>query len=228
MKLKQLTDRVWYLPHEELRDRPILGYIRGDKFSIAVDAGHSKDHTAEFYKALEEENLPLPEFTVITHWHWDHTLGMHAINGLSIANERTVSYLSDFKKKIETEGKDFFLNMYDAIWQEYKDGKPVVVTLPDIVFKGEMTIDAGNCPVRIFQTQAPHTDDSTLIEVIGEKVLFLGDSTCSSFPNGTKDKNLTDKLADAIKATEAQICLEGHWTPLSREEEIADLMGGAI
>ena len=48
MKLEQLTERIWYYPHEEERDRPNLGYIRGDRWSLAVDAGHSDVHTAEF------------------------------------------------------------------------------------------------------------------------------------------------------------------------------------
>ena len=52
--LKRLSDRIWYYPMEEERDRPNLGYIRGDNWSLAVDAGHSEAHTREFYEALEE------------------------------------------------------------------------------------------------------------------------------------------------------------------------------
>ena len=76
MKLIQVTDRVWYYPLDDTKDRPILGYIRGDHFSVAVDAGHSAEHVREFYAAIEAEGLPLPALTVITHWHWDHTFGM--------------------------------------------------------------------------------------------------------------------------------------------------------
>ena len=96
MKLERLTDRIWYYPYEEYRDRPNLGYIRGDKWSLAIDAGHSDEHVAEFYAALEEEGLPLPDLTVITHWHWDHTFGMHVIHGLSLANALTNQYLREF------------------------------------------------------------------------------------------------------------------------------------
>ena len=85
MKLNRLTERVWVFPYEEERDRPNLGYIRGDRWSLAADAGHSEAHVKEFYKALEEEGLPLPRITVLTHWHWDHTFGMHAVHGLCLA-----------------------------------------------------------------------------------------------------------------------------------------------
>ena len=59
MELKQLTGRIWYYPYEQERDRPNLIYIRGDRWSLAVDAGHSDAHIAEFYSALEEAGFPL-------------------------------------------------------------------------------------------------------------------------------------------------------------------------
>ena len=60
MELYRLTDRIWVFPYEEERDRPNLSYIRGDRWSLAVDAGHSIDHTQAFYHDLEEAGLPLP------------------------------------------------------------------------------------------------------------------------------------------------------------------------
>ena len=67
MRLERLSERVWVFPYEERRDRPNLCYIKGDNWSIAVDAGHSADHVMEFYKAIEEEGFPLPKLTVLTH-----------------------------------------------------------------------------------------------------------------------------------------------------------------
>ncbi len=87
MKLINVTDRIWYYPFEKERDRPILGYIKGENWSLAVDAGHSEAHTMEFYSALKEADLPLPKLTVLTHWHWDHTFGMHSVNGRGRSNQ---------------------------------------------------------------------------------------------------------------------------------------------
>ena len=226
MNLNRLTERVWVYPYEERRDRPNLSYIRGDNWSLAVDAGHSKEHTREFYRALEEEGLPLPQLTVITHWHWDHTFGMHAVHGLCLANERTNQYLDAFRRRLEAEGTEFFLEMDERIRNEYEDGKPVVVTLADLVFRGEMLLDAGNCPIRVFQAEAPHTDDSTLIEIPGEKLLILGDCTGGAFPEWTVDQTLADKLAQTVREINPEICLPGHWTPLSPEIIIQDLLEG--
>ncbi len=226
MNLNRLTERVWVYPYEERRDRPNLSYIRGDNWSLAVDAGHSEEHMREFYRALEEKGLPLPQLTVITHWHWDHTFGMHAVHGLCLANERTNQYLETFRKRLEAEGTAFFLEMDERIRNEYEDGKPVVVTPADLVFRGEMLLDAGNCPIRVFQAEAPHTDDSTLIEIPGEKLLILGDCTGGAFPEWTVDQTLADKLAQTVREINPEICLPGHWTPLSPEIIIQDLLEG--
>ena len=226
MELYRLTERIWVYPYEEERDRPNLSYIRGDRWSLAVDAGHSADHTAAFYRALEEAGLPLPELTVLTHWHWDHTFGMHAVHGLCLANERTNRYLAEFRERLEREGTGFFLAMHESIRREYGDGKRVTVRTADLAFRGEMQLDPGGCPVRIFQAEAPHTDDSTLVWVPGEKTLILGDCTGGRFPDWTVDQALADKLAETIDRVNPEICLPGHWTALSPKIITDDLRLG--
>ena len=224
MALKRLTERIWYLPFEEERDRPNLGYIRGDRWSLAVDAGHSDDHVQAFYRALTDADLPLPQMTVLTHWHWDHTFGMHAVSGLCLAGERTNGHLRTFRDQIRREGPDGFLGLHESIRREYAGGRPVIVSLADMTFTGAMALDAGNCPIRLFQAEAPHTDDSTFIYAAGEKVLFLGDAMGGVFPTWEKDKALCRKLAETISALDADICLEGHWVPTTKAEAIGELL----
>lgn len=224
MELKKLSEHIWYMPFEEERDRPNLGYVKGEKMSLAIDAGHSEAHLKEFYDLLQKEGLTFPSITVLTHWHWDHTFAMHAVNGITIANEKTNGYLLEYMKKIETNGPDEFLNMYDSIQKEYEGGREVIVVPADIVFEGDMTIDLGGCTVRLILTQAPHTDDSTLVYVCDDKTLFVGDAACSQFPNGSKDKTLAGKLADTIRSTGAETCVEGHWHPVGTEDTLADLL----
>ena len=226
MKLDRLTERIWVYPYEEERDRPNLSYIRGESWSLAVDAGHSADHVREFYRELGEAGLPLPELTVLTHWHWDHTFGMHAVHGLCLADERTDRYLREFRARLGREGTAFFLAMHESIRREYADGKPVIVVSADLVFRGEMLIDPGGCPVRVFQAEAPHTDDSALIEVPGEKVLFLGDSDGGVFPDWTMDPVLAGKLAETVRKVDPAFCLTGHSEPLSPQQIIEDLLEG--
>ena len=223
MKLKRLTERIWVLPFEEERDRPNLGYIQGDHWSMAVDAGHAKAHTALFYQALEDSGLRLPALTVLTHWHWDHTFGMHAVHGLTAANEKTNAHLRFFREKLVREGTAFFLSMHPTIRKEYGENQPVVITLADIVFRDELWIDPGNCPVRIFQAEAPHTDDSTLVYIPSEKTVFLGDAAGGVFPTWEKDMGLCNKLHSALASLDADLFLEGHWYPQTKQEILDDL-----
>lgn len=224
MKLARLTERVWVYPFEEERDRPNLGYIKGDHWSLAVDAGHSAAHTAAFYRAIQEAGLPLPALTVLTHWHWDHTFGLHAVSGLSLAGRRTNDYLQEFQQRLKAEGNEMFFSMDERIRKEYMDGQAVIVKPADMTFEGEMRLDLGHCPVRVFWAPAPHTDDSTLIQAVEEKLLFLGDAACGSFPDWKKNPALCRKLASVIEDTGVEAVLEGHWTLMTRQEMVNDLL----
>ena len=143
MELKKLSEHIWYMTYEEKRDRPNLGYVKGDNWSLAIDAGHSDTHVNEFYALLEKEGLPLPDLTVLTHWHWDHTFAMYAVHGLCLANKRTNEYLVEWKNKIEKEGPSEFLSITESIREEYAGNKEVIVVPSDMVFEGEMTLDSG-------------------------------------------------------------------------------------
>ena len=99
MGLNQLTNRICFLEPDPEVDRPMLAYLKGDQFSLAIDAGYSASHVQDFYRAIEAEQLNKPDFTVITHWYYDHTFGMHAIHGISIAHDKTNEFLKDQQKQ---------------------------------------------------------------------------------------------------------------------------------
>ena len=226
MELKKLTEHIWYMPYESERDRPNLAYIKGSKLSIAVDAGHSAAHIWEFYSLLEKEGLPLPDITVLTHWHWDHTFAMHAASGLCMANALTNEHLAEWKEKIAREGTEGFFALHESIRKEYSENKEVIVKTADIVFSGEVSVDLGGLHVRIMQAQAPHTEDSTLVYVCEDRTLFLGDAAGSEFFTGVRDERLCRKLCDTIRSIDPQICVEGHWVPTDMEDTLNDLING--
>ena len=89
--LVRVSDRIWYLPGEDFtgRDRPFLYYVKGEKKSLAVDAGNSPAHVRAFYAALEAAGLPRPQITLLTHWHWDHTFGLTAVEGVTMTSAAT-------------------------------------------------------------------------------------------------------------------------------------------
>ena len=223
MELIKVSDRIWFSMYEEERDRPCLGYVRGDNWSLAVDAGHSDAHVEEFYEALRQAGLPLPALTVLTHWHWDHTFGMHKIHGLSAANSRTNRHITEFAAMLEKEGVQKFLAMDPSIQKEYEGGRPVVIVPADIVFEDELLLEPGGVTVRLFPSISPHTDDTTLIYVPEEKFLFLGDCISGVFPSWEKDPKKAQNLMHTLERIDADKFLGGHWMIMTKQEVLQDL-----
>ena len=53
MGLNKLTNRIYFLEHAPEVDRPMLAYLKGDKISLAIDAGYSASHVQDFYRAID-------------------------------------------------------------------------------------------------------------------------------------------------------------------------------
>lgn len=228
MELKKLSNRVYYLPSEEETDRPVLGYINGDKYSLAVDAGNSCKHVEKFYEELRNANLRLPDYTVITHWHWDHTFGMHAVSGKTVSGKLTNEKLKevaewkwsdeDMKDRLKA-GKD--IEFCDkCIKLEYPDRQNVKVVTSDIEFNGKLKFGLGGIHCEVMEVNAPHSEDSVIIYVPEERAVFVGDADCGDYYNygGKYDKNKLQSYIEFIREIDFNTCLLGHDKPESKEE----------
>lgn len=220
MELKKITSRVFYYPHQPETDRPMLAYLNGDKIALAIDAGNSADHVDEFYKSLEIEDLKKPDFTVITHWHWDHTFGMHKIHGLSIAHHKTNEFLKQERAKLSDSAYiKFLINDDECLAREYVDNKRIIAVLSDIQFEKELTLNLGGITAKIFHTVSPHSEDTVLIYIPEEKILFLGDSTSEDFYNdGYMDKEKLMSLTNLIEGFDCKYCILSHAEPLTKSD----------
>ena len=212
MLLRKLTDNVYYYPPDDIKDRPLLGYIRGEKYALAVDGGFSPAHVEAFYSALSEKGLKEPDYTVLTHWHWDHSLGLHAISGKLICEKRTNELISEENERLKDPAYEARLRRnYSYVDDEFR-GVPVpAIRTADIEFEDRMEIDLGGVKVVMFHTEAPHTPDSTLIYVPGDRVLFLGDAPLGDFDrSGFVDRAKQAVLKKTIEETDCDIVLLGH------------------
>ena len=223
MELKKFSERIYYLPAEERTDRPILGYIRGDKYSLAVDAGNSSDHVEKFYRELKASGLRLPDFTIISHWHWDHSFGMHAVSGKTIASYLTNEKLAEVKnwrwtdeamsKRLNT-GED--IEMCDwCIRLEYPDRSKIKVVTASIEFTGAVTIDLGGvcCEVREFVSS--HSIDSVLVHIPEERIVFIGDAESGDYydNNGEYDKGRLQEMIKTLGEIDIDTIMPGHDGP---------------
>lgn len=226
-ELKKASEHVYYMAGDEEQDQPYVYYVKGQNYSIAVDAGNSKQHVTEFYKLLSEEGLALPKFTVITHWHWDHTFGLSYIAGLSIANELTNKKLSEVckwkwtpqdMKKREESGEDIaFCN--ECIAKAYNDLSDVHVKTADISISGRTVLDLGDIQVVLMPHDSTHSRDALFAYVVQDKALFVGDADCEDlYDNGGKfDKDRLKSLTEFITSIDFEHYLLGHDAPDTRE-----------
>lgn len=191
--LNQLGKSTYYLSNQNDIERPTLGLVCGDKYSLVIDAGNSVEHARDFIYQIEQLNVPPVKYVVITHAHWDHFLGMNEFNALIIVNsltekmiDRWRSYAYDdhsLQEYVEAE------RMSKLCAEIITTGIPERATFTldpsDIVFEGSLQLDLGNKICVLETITSTHTVDSTIVYVPDEKAIFLGDSAY-----GTTEKSL--------------------------------------
>ena len=229
----KISGNVYYTDHEEATDRPAMGYIKGDKYSLMVESGNSKANVNLFLKHLKENGLKEPDFVAISHSHWDHSYGLSYLNAVSIACDKTNALL---REMAEWKWSENMLTEYVTedkiplfcephIRLEYPDLSEIKVKPADIEFKSEMTIDLGNQPCILKNVVSPHTDDCVIVYVPNEKVVFLGDSIYEEL---VRDQWIghSDKLSQLIAELEKldfTIAVEGHFAPKTKDELLTAL-----
>ena len=156
MELQTLTPHIRYLPHDPQRDRPMLACIQGQRHTLAIDAGYSAAHVQDFYTALTRQGHPLPDLTVLTHWHYDHTFGLHAAQGLSIAHQRTNEFLRQQQRLAQSGPYMEQLKVEDPHFRlEYAGQDTLHIQLAELTFTNMLTLDLGQLTARIFHTVSP-------------------------------------------------------------------------
>ena len=222
MTLERLTERIYYLRGQEETDQPYLYYIKGMYYSVVVDAGQSKQHVEEFYHAIAQQGLPYPEYTLITHWHWDHTFGIPYVLGETIGSELTQQKLLEVgqwewtpeaMKQREISGEDIvFCN--NCIRKVYPDLAEIVVETVDVAISEMRELDLGDIHVQLYPMDSIHSRDAMLIYVPEEKTLFVGDADCEDFyEGGIVDKERLKNYISFIEKLDFEHYLIGHDEP---------------
>lgn len=232
--LHQPTSRCYYMPNEAETDRPCLGYIRGDRYSLMIDAGNSPAHHQLFLSELSAQDLPAPHAIAITHSHWDHTYGMCATSVPTLVNHMTQLHLQQMAQWVWTlpameerlrTGEDIRL-CHDCILKEYPDLSAIRVVPGTVVYHGSMTIDLGGVHAQLIHLDNSHTDDCSIVYVPEEKIAFLSDITCDDLHHQppcihqARFKTLR-RFLENLDFTHA---IDGHWhQPVPKDAVLADM-----
>lgn len=228
----KLSDRIYYFEHNHETDRPVLGYIKGDRYTLMVDAGNSACHAKLFMDELCAHALPKPDFVSLTHWHWDHTYGLSSVQAVSIASNRTNEQLKAMQKwewsgeamaeRIKS-GEDIEF-CSDMIAKEYEDRSQIAIKTADVLFEDALTLDLGGVTCKLVRIGGPHSSDSTIVFLPEEKIVFLGDCAAQDVYNGwVYDQEKLIKLMHDLSALDFDLCVGGHCEPWTKEMLLEDL-----
>lgn len=232
--LEKVTERVFLMPCQRETDRPTLGLVCGEKYCLIVDSGNSPNHVRGFMEELRAMKIPPVKYVVITHWHWDHVFGIKDMNLVTISHEKTKKKLEEMKgykwdnaslDKYVREGifSDFTV---DCIKKEINDRDDFTLGDLDITYNDSIEIDLGGVTCVVKAVAGPHTEDSSVIYVPQEKVLFLGDCVYGAMYNGeygyTQEKLLP--MIDEIEKFEAEYFVISH-EKLYDKKDITEFFG---
>lgn len=212
-----------------MTDRPILGMVTGTKKTLLIDAGNSEAHVHYFLEELQKKGVPTPDVVVLTHWHWDHILGLSALSdSISIASEETKK---EMEKLLPYSWSDEAIDervkagveiefCAKAIKEEYKTHRNIQVTLPDITMEKKAEIHLGDVTCIIQHVGGDHAPDSVVVYIKEEKILFLGDCI---YPKMYAEKvhyivDETLRLLDELESFDAETYIPSHQQPISKEE----------
>ncbi len=217
--LNRLSPHVVWMPPAP-PDRPSLCAVTGTRGTLMLDAGASDDHARRFLSGLDELNLPRPRLVALTHWHWDHVFGAAEVDAPLIACTRTATELA---RLADYEWADAALDARvaldeeaafcaDNIKLELPAPRAVRIALPDILFDESLAVDLGGVTCRLQHVGGDHSDDSVVIFVEPDGVLFLGDCLYDDVYAPTRHYT-TGKLFPLIERLnqfDAPWAVEGH------------------
>ncbi|MFD5023005.1 MBL fold metallo-hydrolase [Paenibacillus sp. NPDC058367] len=233
MELKKINESIYYLENVRETDRPVLGYVVGENFSIMIDCGNSKSHFDAFITGLDDHNLSRPKYALITHWHWDHTFGMHAFEGETIVSSATNEVLKRLKawkwdeesviKRLGTKEEIEFA--YNCMKKEYDTFDKISVSTGSIIFEDSLTLDLGGITCQILKVGGPHEADSCVVYVKEAEVLFAGDAHSGDYYHGEGkiDPIKMKEYVEFLKNLSFTTYIPGHDAPMSKEQIISVL-----
>ena len=230
-KLQKILDFVYYRHHNPEFDQPCLYAIVGERKTLMIDGGVSTALARDFVDALKAETGRGVDFVVLTHWHWDHVFGLHAIDAPLLAGRNTAAHLkrmagysswSDeaLQKRLNTGEEIEFCARY--IKKTYPGAlrDSISIRQPDIVFNDSVTIELGGLCCDLLPLPAVHTNDSIAVSVPAEGLLFIGDSTGQNSYDAPIHYSAPKvrELFKWIRSHSPRLIMESHAEPASPEE----------
>jgi glyoxylase-like metal-dependent hydrolase (beta-lactamase superfamily II) len=183
--LNRIGERIFWSAPDEKTDRSVMAAVMGRRCTLIVEAGASSAHAAQFRAALDEIGGAPTRFVALTHWHWDHVLGIAELKLPTIAQRETRQRIQAMAQldwrdgaldgRVERGEELAFIAEHIKIELTNEQRKRLVIALPDILFDDNLEIDLGGLTAQLIHVGGDHSSDSTVVFIPEERVVFLGD-----------------------------------------------------
>ncbi len=227
----KICENIYYLPHNHYSDRPAIGLVVGKSSALLYDSGNSYKHANEILAGVREiTNLPI-DYTVLSHWHWDHVFGAYYINSPNLISHpfcaKMLKEISSYKwddisldERVEQGLEIDFCREHirKELMPDERDS--IKIAIPNILVSDKLQIDLGGVSVEIFHLGGEHSEDSICLYVNESKVLFLGDGICQELFLGPWSYDLADidrRLSD-VQSYDCLHYINSHWDYQKKEE----------
>jgi len=212
--LTRLTDRV-YVIHgpNEMPNKANQGFMNNPAFVltrkgvVVIDPGSSVQVGDMLLKKIATVTIDPVIAVFNTHIHGDHWLGNDAIRR---AYPKAVIYAHPkMMEKSASAGENWLNNQL-----QLTDGgtKGTKLTIPNIGIDNDETLALGGLHFRIHHSGHAHTDGDLMIEVVEEKVIFMGDNAVVERAGRMDDGDFLGNIAACEMAlqTDARHFVPGH------------------
>ena len=231
--MHKITERCYYFSGDHETDRPSLGYVRGERLSLAIDGGNSPAHWQQISSELAAAGFPQPRWCAVTHSHWDHVYGLCAMEAQVIACRRTDEQLrrmqgwqwNEDSMALRLETGEDILFCHEHILKEYADPRQIRVRTADLVFDERLTLDLGGVHAELIRLGNSHAEDCVVVYIPEEKVVFLGDITYHDLHHKPECWHLKrrEKLIAALAQLDFAWAVPGHQEVKGREAFFTNL-----
>ena len=226
--LNKFSETIYYMSNQDENDRPTLGLVCGDQYSLIIDCGNSTQHAKDFLLEIEKLNVPPVKYVVITHAHWDHFLGMNEFDATVIVNSQTNELLKvwqsytfdDSSLQTYSQTKLMSDKCIEIIQTEIPNRDSFKLNSPHIIFEKTLTLDLGNKICVLEKINSTHSDDATIVYIPDEKVIFLGDCVYGTTKNSLfhYKQSLLLPMIEDVQKYNAEAFLLGHESICDLEE----------
>ncbi len=231
--LQRVAPHCYYLPYDTHADRPCLGVVQGQRYTLRIDSGNSPAHHALMEQEMAAAQLSPSDFIALTHSHWDHTYGMVAATCPTLACRQTQVQLSRMAewawtpeamaRRLET-GEDIEF-CHRHILLEYEELSSISVRTADLVFEERMTLDLGGLHAELIHLPSSHAEDCVVVYIPEEKVVYLGDSCYEDLhhdPVCIHEKRFA-ALRAALADMDFDVCVPAHQLAMTKAALLEDM-----